>query len=321
MSNEFVTRAAAAGVELPDPTGAPDGQVVTTASGALVLATPSGGGPTIGSGTYAARPASPAVGDSYTVTSGVRRGSFYRCDAPGLWSLATVVVPQLGAAVGIFDGERLERLGGSLRRWLNLAPRGQGYNLDGGAPLRGVAAMGTAGLLAHDTKAGGGSTMRGALPTVAAGAPRTVAALVYPTGPFGGAGGNPGTAVAVDWGGVDLWGSFGIVVRTGFTDVWGFHYWGVYEASATSSVEAGPVVVVATYDGTAARLYREGTLIDTHTVALSGAGADGFFAVMSTNNGGETSWGTVGFAGAWDAALSDGEVTTLTSFLRERYGL
>ena len=43
MSNEFVTRAAAAGVELPDPTGAPDGQVVTTAGGALVLATPSGG--------------------------------------------------------------------------------------------------------------------------------------------------------------------------------------------------------------------------------------------------------------------------------------
>lgn len=31
--------------ELPDPTGAPDGQVVTTAGGALVLATPSGGGP------------------------------------------------------------------------------------------------------------------------------------------------------------------------------------------------------------------------------------------------------------------------------------
>lgn len=34
---------ASAGPTVPDPTGAPDGQVVTTASGALVLATPSGG--------------------------------------------------------------------------------------------------------------------------------------------------------------------------------------------------------------------------------------------------------------------------------------
>ena len=31
--------------------------------------------------------------------------------------------------------------------------------------------------------------------------------------------------------------------------------------------------------------------------------------------------GTLAFAGAWDAALSAGEVTTLTSLLRERYGL
>jgi len=43
MSNEFVTRAAAQGIELPDPTGAPDGQVVTTASGAYGLAAPAGG--------------------------------------------------------------------------------------------------------------------------------------------------------------------------------------------------------------------------------------------------------------------------------------
>jgi len=309
-----------AGPTVPDPTGAPDGQVVTTTGGAYGLAAPSGG-PTIGSGTYAARPASPAVGDSYTVTSGARRGSVYRCDVAGLWSLVTVAVPQLGAAVGLFDGERLERLGGSLRRWNNLAPRGRGYDLSGGAPIRGVAAMGPAGLLAHDTTAGGGSTMRGVLPTVAAGAPRTVAALIRPTGPFGGAGGNPATAVAVDWGGTDLYSALGICVRVGFADVWGLHYWGVYEASATSSVEAAPVVVVATYDGADARLYREGTLIDTHTVALSGAGADGFFAAMSVNAGGETSWGTIGFAGAWDVALSAGEVTTLTSLLRERYGL
>lgn len=40
MSNEFVTRAAAQGIELPDPTGAPDGQVVTTTGGAYGLAVP-----------------------------------------------------------------------------------------------------------------------------------------------------------------------------------------------------------------------------------------------------------------------------------------
>ncbi len=39
------------------------------------------------------------------------------------------------------------------------------------------------------------------------------------------------------------------------------------------------------------------------------------------HDGGDNSWGTIGFAGAWDVALSAGEVTTLTSLLRERYGL
>lgn len=48
-----------------------------------------GGGGTHGSGTLAARPASPAAGDTYEVTSGVATGDRYTCFVAGAWTLTS----------------------------------------------------------------------------------------------------------------------------------------------------------------------------------------------------------------------------------------
>lgn len=61
--------------------------VSTSASRAdHVHAAPAAGG-TYGSGTLAARPASPAAGDTYAVTSGVAAGDRYACFVAGAWAL------------------------------------------------------------------------------------------------------------------------------------------------------------------------------------------------------------------------------------------
>lgn len=48
---------------------------------------PSGGGSGPSSGTFADRPASPSVGDIYTVTSGAGAGDVYQCTVAGVWTL------------------------------------------------------------------------------------------------------------------------------------------------------------------------------------------------------------------------------------------
>lgn len=103
MSNEFVTRAAAQGIELPDPTGAPDGQVVTTASGAYGLATPSGGvdtslqaAPDTGwtqTGTGAAVIASGTA--TLTLTSAQTSARLYRTAPSSPWLPATEVLARV----------------------------------------------------------------------------------------------------------------------------------------------------------------------------------------------------------------------------------
>ena len=68
------------------------GQVFTVGdAGIPVWRAAAAGGPVAGSGTYASRPASPSLGDTYTVTSGARTGSVYRCDVAGAWVLSRVL--------------------------------------------------------------------------------------------------------------------------------------------------------------------------------------------------------------------------------------
>ena len=57
------------------------------AGGALVV--PGGGGGAHTSGTLAARPASPAAGDTYEVTSGAATGDCYQCFVAGAWTLVS----------------------------------------------------------------------------------------------------------------------------------------------------------------------------------------------------------------------------------------
>lgn len=273
--------------------------------------------PTIGSGTYAARPASPSVGDSYTVTSGARRGSVYRCDVAGSWSLVTLAVPQLGACVAIFDGEHgVGRVGSVLNRWVNLAPRGRGYDLTypgtGNAPQP-LAASAVSGLLLEDTSSTT-TPLRTILPSATATGARTIAALVRPTGYAG------ITTRVMEWGTSGALASIGLCSRESYVDKWIADFRGSPLASTVDSIEAGLVVAVATYDGTTVRLYREGTEIASGARTLAN-GADAYLAVMSGVSADAAQPGTLAFAGAWDAALSAGEVSTLTSLLRERYGL
>ena len=67
-----------------------------------------------GSGTYAARPATPAAGDTYLVTSGQRMGSLYHCRVAGQWLLVDIKTGLADSA--IYDVENVPA-SGSLRWW------------------------------------------------------------------------------------------------------------------------------------------------------------------------------------------------------------
>jgi hypothetical protein len=106
------------------PTASGAGQVPVSAgagtayaSRGLTAADVSGVG--VSTGTYAARPGSPSIGDQYLVTSGPRRGSLYLCRVAGRWS-RPVIDYGLGdtVATAIVDGEDLpQHQGMVLRAW------------------------------------------------------------------------------------------------------------------------------------------------------------------------------------------------------------
>ena len=63
------------------------GQVLTVSDAGLPHWAAAGGGGVHGSGTLAARPASPAAGDTYAITSGTASGDRYACHVAGAWTL------------------------------------------------------------------------------------------------------------------------------------------------------------------------------------------------------------------------------------------
>lgn len=75
--------------------GATVGQVLTHDGVEFVPAAPSGGGgaTTHTSGTLAARPAAPAAGDTYAVTSGPSTGARYTCFVAGTWERSMSITP------------------------------------------------------------------------------------------------------------------------------------------------------------------------------------------------------------------------------------
>lgn len=66
------------------------GAVTQAKLDAAVTAAALGGRAAITTGSYAARAASPSVGDDYLVTVGARYGSFYRCFTPNVWTFDSV---------------------------------------------------------------------------------------------------------------------------------------------------------------------------------------------------------------------------------------
>ena len=82
-NGDLLTRAGGAPARLGVGTS---GYVLTVSAGAPAWAPASTGG-TYGSGTLAARPASPAAGDTYAVTSGAAVGDRYACFIAGGWTL------------------------------------------------------------------------------------------------------------------------------------------------------------------------------------------------------------------------------------------
>jgi hypothetical protein len=89
-----------AGTSLSDATPAALGTaaagVSTSASRADHVHEAPAGGTTHTSGTLAARPAVPAAGDSYAVTSGVAAGDRYECYVAGAWTLTSFDRARLG---------------------------------------------------------------------------------------------------------------------------------------------------------------------------------------------------------------------------------
>lgn len=63
------------------------GQVLTVSDAGLPHWAAASGGGVHGSGTLAARPASPAAGDTYAITSGTASGDRYACHVAGAWTL------------------------------------------------------------------------------------------------------------------------------------------------------------------------------------------------------------------------------------------
>lgn len=88
-----------------------DGSVLTSLGGRAQWAAAGGGGPAAGSGVYASRPGTCAIGDSYTVTSGQRVGSRYRCALTDTWELERVLAPTTVAPSLQWDAERVGELG------------------------------------------------------------------------------------------------------------------------------------------------------------------------------------------------------------------
>ena len=303
----------------PQPTGTAAAGVSTSAARADHVHAASGG---ISTGTYAARPASPTVGDRYLVTSGVRKGSLYQCLVATVWTLADIVLPAelQPSLVGYFDGEDL--LGPGLGRWRNRAPAQLGNDLvtfsSSTMPTVGTASL-SAGLGYAQT--GGGARMETYAPFPTGAGGRTVAVLASNV--------TPNTGVAQNH--LLHWGrngaanqTYGIACCVGSVGQWGNHYWSSTYASGTSATEAGAARIVARYNGTADRFFRNGVALGSANTKTLAAPTDYAQLAMFSIAGASTEFAPSGTrihaAAAWTTGLSDASVAILDAWLAERHG-
>lgn len=291
----------------------------------------------IATGTYAARPASPAVGDRYLVTSGVRKGSLYQCTCAGVWSLSDIVLPDglSSSCVALFDGEDLLAYptGHGIMRWKNRSPLADGSTMDlvgrtdsGGAAVTAAGAL-SAGLPCATN--GAGQTLYAFIPGPASGADRTLAVLASYSAP-----------VADNYNHLVAWGypatsqMYSICVKTtlfpagtAYSAI-GNHYYSAQYTTGYSTTSGGstPARITARYSSGSDRFYRNGVQIGTdNVVGITHSGLASSFLTLFALAGSGTSEPPAAGAklyvvAAWRRALSTDEVATWDAWLAERHG-
>lgn len=239
----------AGGVTTRLPVGS-SGQILVVSGSAPTWATPGAGGTVAGSGTFASRPATPALGDVYLVTSGARLGSIYRCLTAGSWTLDAIdwelvcgVRPMLA-----YDAEDLLAfVGGTVTRWRE---RQMGATLGVlGAPggtIAGLAGGSSWGSLAcaEWNDAATSPRLRGTVPGPLSTAARTLVVVASSLSSSGAQG-------LAGWGaGVSTGSAFNLIGRAPSSAVTGlYHYALDTNGSGATPTSDTPEVLVATYDG------------------------------------------------------------------------
>jgi hypothetical protein len=230
----------------------------------------SGGGGSSGitSGTYAALPSSPAVGDTYIVTSGARQGSVYRCSVAGIWRPAGL---DLGLGAGpswVWDAESIPTQGNTslLRSWRPVDP-GQSFDLVAGSTAPTIVASSLGGMPALSFT--GSQLLRLAGPPVMRGADKTILVAISDLAATGNNGliaiGDP-TATAAS---VGIFGNFVASLSTRIYAEYDGTATGIYDSGTTLSSAAGIHTIAFTWQesGGVARLYADGapTATASHT--------------------------------------------------------
>lgn len=302
------------------------GQVLTVSDAGLPhwAAAAGGGGGDHSSGTYASRPGTCALGDTYTVSSGARTGSVYRCAATDTWRLDEILPPTSVAPLLWWDTERLEpHVGQTLAAWRAEGASGALVGGTGGVSaqpsvLAAVSAWG--GLPAASWGSGAGclvSTLTGPL---RAGA-RTLVVVASAVD----------TSTARSLAG---WGRSAAGLRT-FTirgNVGGYTGLSFYGTDPTGSVAAPttstPAVLVATYTGTHYALRQAAISASpswAYSVSAATATLDTYAGGLTvgchawdTGNAQETLVGRIHWVGVYTASLSESESNALAVALHTR---
>lgn len=275
----------------------------------------------VATGTYAARPASPTIGNAYLVTSGVRKGSLYRCVCAGYWFLDAIVLPpelQTGLVLYV-DGEDL--LGPGINRWINRAPNQPGNDLVL-LSTAGTVAVGTASLSAglNYAQTNGSARLETAIPYPTGAGGRTLVVLTSNVTPNTGAAYNHLLSEGANASNQ----MYSICCRENSTSQWGNHYWNTFYSTGTSSTETTPVRIIARYDGTQDRFFRNGVALGSaNTTTLAAPTTYAGLTLFAIANGGVEAApnGTrIHAAGSWTTGLSDSNVAILDAWLAERHG-
>lgn len=287
--------------------------------------TTGGGSVPVGSGTYAARPASPSLGDGYLVTSGQRCGSYYECRTAGKWELISVAY---GAAQPLcqWDAETLPVQSGKvLQSWRDLGLAGLALVKDAPytAPSITTGSLGgmpaaTFGSVFSRTNAVLRTTSGLGAPVEGQTAPRSV--LLAASSLIAEAGEKPLCAVGATT-------NAGVALVTGAGGVaskLGISYGGSVYDMGVSRSGSGLHVILYTYDGTVERYYLNGSAAPnsphTPTPPQGNISSNGsvFLGTRWALDQMVTSMHVHALA-VWDTALSSTDATNINTLIAARF--